>query len=200
MDGIEAMALDIAGNPWVYLLVFACCAIDGFFPPIPSETIVIALAATWAAAGVPDPALLIAAAAAGAFAGDQIAYAIGRRVDPHRWRIFRRPRGVAVLRWATAMLETRGASFIVAARFVPGGRVAVNVTAGAVRMPWVRFASSDALAALLWSGYGFVIGAFAGALLQGRPLLAVALGVAGGLVLGMSIDPIVRRVAGAPGP
>ena len=55
MQAINDFILAAAGQPWVLLLVFACCVIDGFFPPIPSESVVVGLAAVAATADVPNP-------------------------------------------------------------------------------------------------------------------------------------------------
>ena len=63
----------LAGSPWVYFVVLAVCLIDGFFPPVPSETVVVAAAAVSASTGSPNMLLLVAVAALGAMAGDNIA-------------------------------------------------------------------------------------------------------------------------------
>ena len=55
VQAINDFILAAAGQPWVLVLVFACCVIDGFFPPIPSESVVVGLAAVAATADVPDP-------------------------------------------------------------------------------------------------------------------------------------------------
>ena len=107
MQAINDFILAAAGQPWVLVLVFACCVIDGFFPPIPSESVVVGLAAVAATAGVPNPVLLIATAAAGAFLGDNIAYLIGRRTGTRRWAWMRGPRMQAAFRWAGRELRKR---------------------------------------------------------------------------------------------
>ena len=109
---MEAWALGLAGSPWVLVVLYLFATVDGFFPPIPSESLVIALASLSVAPGG-RPALLpvILVAAAGAFTGDQIAYTIGGRVDVRRLRIFRSPRAQAALDWAQRALTERGASF-----------------------------------------------------------------------------------------
>jgi len=180
--------LALAGAPWVYLALFALATIDGLFPPIPSESVVIALAALSVSTGTPNLALVLLAAAAGAFAGDQIAYAVGGRIDVRRLRILRNPRGQCTIDCAERALARRGPSFILAARFVPIGRVAVNLTAGAVRYPRRRFVALTALAAVAWSLYSVVIGLLAGAWIQDQPLVTVTVGVVGGLLSGLALD------------
>ncbi|RYV49675.1 DedA family protein [Pengzhenrongella frigida] len=180
----------LAAAPWVYLALYAIAALDGFFPPVPSESVVIALAALSVSAGIPNLALVLFAAAAGAFTGDQLAYAIGGRLDVRRFWILRHPRGQRTIDWAEGALARRGPSFILAARYIPIGRVAVNMTAGATRYPRRRFATLTALAAVSWSLYSVAIGLTAGAWFRERPLVAVAIGVAGGLLGGLVLDRV----------
>ena len=45
MQAINDFILAAAGQPWVLFVVLACCIIDGFFPPIPSESVVVGLSA-----------------------------------------------------------------------------------------------------------------------------------------------------------
>ena len=92
MQAINDFILAAAGQPWVLFVVLACCVIDGFFPPIPSESVVVGLSAVAATADVPNPWLLMLVAALGAFTGDNIAYLIGRRVGTRRWSWMRGPR------------------------------------------------------------------------------------------------------------
>lgn len=198
MEQLQDWVVSLGSTPWVYLALYAFCVVDGFFPPVPSESLVIALAATWASVGVPNAWLVALAATVGAFTGDQVAYAIGRRTELRRWRPFRHPNGRAVLDWAERTLHQRGVSFIVTARFVPVGRVAVNMTAGSLRFPRRRFVPITLLAAVLWAAYGVAIGVFAGTWFRDQPLLAVAVGIGLGLGLGFLLDPLLRRVSGAP--
>ena len=55
MQAINDFILDAAGQSWVFPLLRRCCLIDGFFPPVPSESVVVALAAIAVSAGVPNP-------------------------------------------------------------------------------------------------------------------------------------------------
>ncbi|GMA32262.1 DedA family protein [Litorihabitans aurantiacus] len=180
------------------LVLYVFCTIDGFFPPVPSESIVIALA-TLSIHGDALPLwAVIPVAAAGAMTGDLIAFAIGRRIPIHRLRIFRTRRGRALLAWAEKQLRVRGGVFILAARYVPVGRVAVNITAGAVGFPLRRFLAFDAVAAILWACFGSAIGIVAGALFHGNPLLSIAVGVAGGVLIGLLMDKLLARLGFGP--
>lgn len=192
---VEDWVLTLAGSPWVFLALYAFAAIDGFFPPIPSETVVIALASLSVSTGQPDLWQVGVVAAAGAFTGDQIAYTIGRRIRVRELAVMRGERQQRVLAWAERALAERGATFIVAARYVPVGRIAVNMTAGAVRFPRRRFTGLVVVAAITWSIYSVLLGVGAGAWLGHNPLLGVAVGVCGGLLIGMALDPLLTRLA-----
>jgi len=188
---VEQWIEALAGSPWVFVALYLFATIDGFFPPIPSETAVIALAALGASTGQPSIALIGAVAAAGAFTGDQIAYSIGHHIPLRTWRMMRGERQARAIAWAEAALERRAGVYIVAARYIPVGRVAVNMTAGAIGFSRARFTALAAIAATTWSGYSVLLGVGAGAWLHGQPVLAVCIGVAGGLVIGAAIDPVV---------
>jgi len=191
---VEDWLVHLVGSPWVYAALFAFVTIDGFFPPIPSESAVIALAALWASSGQPNVYLVAAVAAVGAFTGDQIAYTIGSKVDLHRVRLFRTARGRSSLEWAERALARRGAAFILAARYIPVGRVAVNMTAGALGYPRGRFVALTAFAGAAWATYGVFIGIGAGRWLGDHPVVAVVVGVVTGLLLGLLLDWLLRRL------
>lgn len=193
---LEDWVLALTGSPLVFGALFLFCTIDGFFPPIPSESVVIALAALAMSTGDPNLWIVVAVAAAGAFAGDQIAYSIGRRIPVRSLRMLRGPRGQAALDRAERALRERGPAYILAARYIPIGRVAVNMTAGAVGYPRQRFNGIAAIAAVMWAIYSVLLGMSAGVWLQAYPWLAVVVGVALGAVLGLVIDAVMRRVFG----
>jgi hypothetical protein len=58
-DALNALVLALAGSVWVYPVVFALVVVDGFFPPFPSETVVVALGALAVSAGAPSLGWLI---------------------------------------------------------------------------------------------------------------------------------------------
>ncbi len=186
-------ALELAASPWIFVVLFAFSVVDGFFPPIPSESVVIALASLSVSTGSPTLWVVVAVAALGAFVGDQVAYQIGAAVHVRRLRLFRGRRGQAVLDWAERALRTRAASFIIAARYIPVGRVAVNMTAGALGLRRRRFVLLTGIAAVTWAVYSTLIGIGTGAVLGHSPLVGVAVGVAGGFAVGLAVDWALRR-------
>jgi membrane protein DedA with SNARE-associated domain len=198
MQAINDFILAAAGQPWVLFLVLACCLIDGFFPPIPSESVVVGLSAVAATADVPNPWLLMLVAALGAFSGDNIAYFIGRKVGTRRWPWMRGPRMQSAFRRAGRELRKRPASLILVARFVPIGRVAVNLTAGVTHYPHLRFVGLTVLSASLWAGYSVGIGLFFGQWFEDNHLLGAAIAIVCAVVLGVLVDVVINRVRRRP--
>lgn len=185
--------LTLVESVWLYPSVFAVALFDAIIPVFPSESVVIGSASAGQSA-IPSWLflfLLFMAAAAGAWCGDQTAYFIGTRVDVRTIKFFRRPKVLAALDWAEHSLEHRGALYIIAARFVPMGRVAVNLTAGALRYPHRRFMAVDAVATSIWAAWGILIGTVAKSVLGGNVLLSIAVGVTGGLLLGMAVEKVM---------
>lgn len=200
MDIINDLILQAAASPWLYLVMFATAVIDGFFPPIPSETVLVAAAAVAASTGETNVPLLIAVAALGAMIGDNIAYAIGRSVGTTRFAWMRRPRVAAAFERAQRTLAGNGAGLILGARYIPVGRVAVNMSAGALGYSWQRFLPLSLVGGLTWAIYSALIGLLAGHWLTDQPLLSAAFGVVFALVIGLIIDRIAaarRRRAAA---
>ncbi len=165
---------------WAYGIVFLLAALDALLPVVPSETVVIT-AGVVAAAGGLNLALIIAAAACGAFAGDNAAFFIGRRFGGRATeRFFRGDRGRKSISWAESQLAARGGELIAVARFIPGGRTAVTLSAGTLGFPWPRFAVFDAAAGLIWAAYATLLGYFGGKTFEGAAWkgLLLALGIA----------------------
>jgi membrane protein DedA with SNARE-associated domain len=174
---------------WAYAIVFLFALLDALVPVVPSETSVIT-AGVVAAAGDLSVALVIVAAAGGAFAGDNTAYLLGRRYGLRaKERFVRGETARKRIGWAERQLAERGGELIVVARFIPGGRTAVTLSAGMLRFPWRRFVLFDMAAALGWAGYAGLLGYFGGrtfedAAWKGLLLaLAIAFAVAGGIEL-----------------
>ncbi|WP_237565238.1 DedA family protein [Ornithinimicrobium cavernae] len=197
IEAINDFVSTHAGSVWVLWVVFGLCVVDGFFPPLPSESIVVGLAAAAVSVGYPNLWWVFLAAAAGAMIGDNIAYTLGRHwltglADSPRPRIYR------TVRWAARQLDRRGAVIIMAARYIPVGRVAVNITAGATRFPRPLFVVLDAVAAVSWAAYSIAIGTLAGQWLHDNPLLAMAVAVTGGVLLGLLLERILKMFTGSP--
>lgn len=196
MDVINEFILQAAASPWLLLVMFGTAVLDGFFPPVPSETVLVAAAAVAASTGdLPTVVWLCGVAWIGAVIGDNLAYAVGRRVGPTRFAWMRGPRMAAAIDRARRALENRGAPLILGARYIPVGRVVVNMSAGALRYPWRRFFPLSVVAGASWAVYSAGIGVLAGQWLKDQPLLSAVLGVGFALVVGVIIDRVaaVRR-------
>ena len=180
----ESLTEYVSGSPWTYLFLFVVAALDAVIPLVPSETSVI-LAGVLASTGDLNLFLVILFAAAGAVAGDNTSYWIGRKVG-HRFveRFFKGERRKQV-DWAHRQVEERGGYLIIIGRFIPGGRTVVTLSCGMLEMPWKRFFAFDVVAGLVWATYAAMLGYVGGRTFEENPfrgfLLAffVALGIAG---------------------
>jgi membrane-associated protein len=147
---------------WAYGIVLLLAFLDALVPVVPSETAVIT-GGVVASAGDLSLPLVIVAAAGGAFAGDNTAYWIGRRFGTRFQERFSRDGKVRkAVDFAERQLEERGGELIVIARFIPGGRTAVTLSAGTLRFPWRRFVAFDAAASVSWALYAALLGYFGG--------------------------------------
>jgi membrane-associated protein len=182
--------------PQAYLILLGLAAGDAVLPALPSETGLI-LAGVLCTTG-PKLTLgwVIAAAAAGAFIGDNTSYALGRFAGPWvRERFFSGARSKRTLEWARRRIEERGGTLIVVARFIPGGRTATTFTCGLIHFSWGRFIGFSAIAAIGWALYGALLGYFGGEMFENRPLLAVlvALGIAFSITIAVEGVRKLRR-------
>ncbi|MFD0690244.1 DedA family protein [Actinomadura fibrosa] len=190
MDGALDLLHTAVTSPWFYLALFAVAAIDGFFPAVPSESMVIT-GGVYAASGRPDLTAVIVLAALGAFLGDHIAYLIGRGSGARLTRALRPgTRRHTAFTWARRTLGERGGLILVVARYVPGGRTAVTMTMGAVAYPLRSFTPYAAVAAVSWALYGALLGYVGGAAFEDDP----AKGVAVGLGLALATTALVETV------
>ncbi len=183
-DAIVTMVEGALSTPWGLLALAAVAAVDGFFPVVPSESLVVT-AGVFAAAGDQSLALIIGAGALGAFTGDHTSYLVGRLAgDRLTGRRRAGTRKAAAFDWARRVLAERGGTVIVVARYVPGGRTAVTLTAGAVRYPLSSFTLFDGIAAASWATYAALVGYLGGAAFEDEPLKGIVLGL--GLALGVA--------------
>lgn len=189
MDSVNQLIEANAGQPWVLMALAVLCTIDGFFPPVPSESLVVGLAAV----GSPPWWLLIPTAALGAICGDNTAFLIGRRLGRTRLLTGGRRR-VRTVVWARRQLRRRGPLCILVARYIPGGRVIVNAMAGATGFSYRVFLAVDVIAGLLWAGYSVAIGAGVSSIIGGNHMLAVIIGIVAAVAIGALLDQVLRRL------
>jgi membrane-associated protein len=156
---------------WTYPFLFLFALLDSIIPLVPSETAVIA-AGVVAGSGGLNIAVVIAVAATGAVCGDNIAYEIGKRARPWIERRFSSAKAARRLEWARELLARRGVGLIIVARFIPGGRTAVTLTAGMTAMNRFKFVAATIVAGVLWATYAALLGYFGGRTFEDNHTLA----------------------------
>jgi membrane protein DedA with SNARE-associated domain len=189
LGGVEA----VAQSAWLVPALFVFCALDGVAPVVPSETLAIT-AGVFAVTGRPNLAAVVAAAALGSFTGDCLSYALGRRFGP-AMRARGRPGAhrATPSRRTERLLGRHGGLAVVVARFIPGGRTAVSLTAGAVGYPPGRFAAWSALASVGWAFYTPLVGYLGGHLTGRNPLHGMVAGIGLALLVTLLIGAGRRR-------
>ncbi|MGC5171394.1 DedA family protein [Micromonospora sp. DT81.3] len=190
---IDDLLSDLAAGPWALPLLFAMVFGDAFLVVIPGEAAVTGFAALSVVSGEPPLAAVVVVAGVAAFAGDATCYVIGRTVGLDRWSWTGRPRPRALRAWATRRLTRSTAAIVFTARFIPFARIAVNLTAGAERVPAPRYLALSALAAFAWATYQAFIGAAVARVLPDSPVAAVVLSIAVALGIGWALDAVLNR-------
>jgi membrane protein DedA with SNARE-associated domain len=190
---IEDVLAQVATSPWALPLMFLLVVGDAFLVVIPGEAAVTAFGALAVSTGSPPLLAVIAVATGGALLGDVGCYLVGRSVGLERWRWMRRPRVQSAFSWARSRLHERTALVLFTARFIPFARLAVNLTAGASRIPAPRYFLVAGLAALGWAAYQALIGAAVATLVPGGPVVAVIVSVVVAVGIGLAIDAILAR-------
>jgi len=188
-DALTSLQVDTVLS---YLVAFGVPALDAVLPVLPSETVIIALGVATAGSTDPRIAVLILAAAAGAFAGDNLSYLIGRRFGPlAERRLFSTTRGHAARQWAERSLERYGVPLIITCRFIPGGRTAVTVACGLTGYSRRKFVAGTGAAAVIW-----VLAALGSLIGLGHLAAAIVLTlVTVGLLIGVELlESVFRRL------
>ena len=185
-------------SPWLWVIVFAVTGLNALLPFLPSEATVVIVGVLIA----PNLALLpvlILVAATGAWAGDCLAYTIGRYFGPKVIaRITRSEKGQRRHDCAQTVLRLHGTILIIAGRYIAGIRAVTMLTAGVLRYPTRRFLITDAVGASAWATYAALIGSLGGAAFKDNPIMGMLLASGIGLVLAALIRRIAarRRLAG----
>jgi membrane-associated protein len=145
-------SLSVLGTTLAYPALFVIVGGESAGVPLPGETSLVA-AAILASHGHLSLPLVVAVAAAGAIAGDNVGYALGRRGG--RTVLSRPGWGAAtrrhLLERGERFFERHGAKTVFLARWLPGLRIAGAWLAGTHGMPWRRFALWNAVGGVAWA-------------------------------------------------
>lgn len=178
----------IAASPWVLAVVLVVAGLDALLPFMPSESTVVACGVAAANTGRPHILLLIVAAAAGAYLGDQASFRIGRRSTGSIEARLSHRRARALHAWVHRLLHSRGGLVIVFARYLPGGRSTTALAAGVVGYPAVRFHWYTLVGVVAWAIEASLIGYLGGEVFAGHPILGFLLACAAALaVTGLAV-------------
>lgn len=183
-EALQQVVVEAASGWWTLLALSGFVAVNGFFPVLPSDTLVIGLGSVQDQAGTPWWPWVILTAAAAALLGDFMAYLIGRAIGIVRFRWMRRPAMRKTFLWARHELDKRGVLVIFVGRFIPGARVAINFVAGSTGYSLRRFLLIDACASLLWASWLLGLG-MVGDAIFGNMLIAMAVGIGVAILLGL---------------
>jgi membrane-associated protein len=183
-DLIEAF-----GTVGILAIVFAESGLlFGFF--LPGDSLLLT-AGLLAAQGHLSVLPLALGCPVAAVAGDQVGYAIGRRLGPS---LFRRPDARFFrrrnLELASEYFARNGARAVVVARFVPVVRTFAPMVAGAAAMPWRTFAAYNVVGGVVWGAGAVTVGWLLGQAGDGQRWLVPAAGT----VFALSFVPVILEV------
>lgn len=191
---IEDWILVVADAWWIHLVVLVFAAADGFFPTVPSESTIVTLSSLWSSSGEPAIILIGMAAWMGAWAGDNLGYLLGRMIGWERFRFLREGKGRRAVEAADRGLQRRALLFLMTARYIPFGRTAVNLVAGAVHYPHRNFWPRSLLSTFVWAVYSCAIGAVAGSWFEDNHLLAISVALVAAVVLAVVVERVINAV------
>ena len=183
-------------GPVGYLFLFALVGVESFGVPLPGETALVT-AAAMAATGRMEIVLVVAAAAAGAIAGDNGGYWVGRKGGIALVRRYGRHVGLddAKLDHAHRFFERHGPKTVFIARFIALLRSWAAALAGVGRMHYGVFTIWNAAGGIAWATLFGTLGYVFG---RNLPALEHYIGRAGiiiaiAFVVGMIMVIAIRR-------
>lgn len=191
---LESWILTLADAWWVHFVVYGFAALDGFFPSVPSESTIVTLSSLWSSSGKPSIILIGLAAWIGAWTGDNLGYLLGNKIGYERFKFLREGKGRAAVEAADRGLQKRALVFLMTARYIPFGRTAVNLVAGAVHYPHREFWPRSLLSTFVWAVYSCAIGALAGAWFEDNHLLGITVALVAAVVMALVVERLITAV------
>lgn len=187
-------------SPWLLAVIVAMAVVDALLPVVPSEALIIA-AGVAAVAGEQDLPAVIAAAAFGSFVGECAGYLIGRGIGPAvRTRFAADGRRAENYDRAARLLDRRGGTVLLTARFVPAGRTVATLASGATGYPVARFVGYTAVGSVLSASWSAMLGFVGGAAFAHDTVTALVVGFVFASVVGFVLEGVRRFRRGAPTP
>jgi membrane protein DedA with SNARE-associated domain len=167
-----------------YALVAVIVGLESMGLPVPGETTLVTAAIYAGTTHRLSITFIVVAAIAGAIAGDNIGYAIGRRFGyrlllryGHRLRM-NAPR----IKLGQFLFDRHGGKVVFFGRFIAVLRTLAAVLAGANVMPWRRFLFFNAAGGVVWAtAYGMAAYVLGGQFERVRGPLGVVGLIAGGI-------------------
>jgi membrane-associated protein len=180
---VIATFLDVAENVG-YPIVFALIAIETMGIPVPGETALVT-AGIVASRGRLEIEIVIALAAAAAILGDNVGFAIGRKLGRKlltaRGPLLHHRRRVIAI--GEPFFDRHGPKAVFLGRWVSGLRITAAWMAGVTKMPWPTFLFWNALGGIAWAISIGLLAYFVGH--SAEKIIHVAgLGGAGAVVVG----------------
>ena len=173
-EGDVAEWLAEAPKEWAYVLCFGLVWLDAVIPIFPGET-TLSASSTLAAQGELELELVMLAGALGAIVGDSSLFWIARKsaakVQGQLDKALENPK----IRAGWDALDRSPGLLIVAGRYVPGMRFAVNASMGLSPLPYRRFLPWSVLGGVLWSVYTCALAYKVATTLSGFPLASLVI-------------------------
>ncbi len=189
-----------APEEMAYVLCFLLVWFDAVIPIFPGET-TLSAASTLAAEGSLELELVMLAGALGAIVGDSSLFWIARKnagkVQGQLDKALENPK----VRAGWDALDRSPGLLIIAGRYVPGMRFAVNASMGLSDIPYRRFLLWSSIGGVLWSVYTCALAYNVATTLSGYPLASLVISsviTSAALAAIYFVDRRRRRGAEAP--
>lgn len=150
------------------LVLFGTVAFGSIIPVLPTGAAVSAAAVLAKTEHPWELLLVLALGAAGAYVGDLVSYAVLRAAGTslaERVGWLGRENQQTTLARLRAGIEAHELRTLLLSRLIPGGRIPVLLAAALGGYPWIRFASADIAASILWCAVYGTIGVVGDSLL-----------------------------------
>ena len=173
-QGYVAEWIADAPEGWAYVLCFLLVWFDAVIPIFPGET-TLSAASTQAAEGDLQLELVMLAGALGAIVGDSSLFWIARKnADKVQGQLDKALQN-SKIRAGWDALDRSPGLLIVAGRYVPGMRFAVNASMGLSDIPYRRFLLWSVIGGVLWSVYTCALAYNVATTLSGFPLASLVI-------------------------